>query len=193
MMGFIVIYLADKVTYIVFTVYILSVFAFSRNRTHELGVANTVWDTGRMFMRVNHMFMIVCRWNIKRNTRRPEGSHRWSLWTRRRIKCQRKRRGSRARWRDARLSVWCEWAAAVLLTVSMCSQKEYRKEYESEIKGKVLLEADLTPAYLTARNASSLLSEVTISDASVECVCDEEMNSCDFKAKFDPIRLHCFP
>lgn len=63
----------------------------------------------------------------------------------------------------------------MLLTVSVCSQKEYRKEYESEIKGKVLMEADLTPAYLTARNASGLVSEVTISDASVECVCDESL------------------
>ncbi len=57
-----------------------------------------------------------------------------------------------------------------MLNVWICSQKEYRKEYESQVRGKVLLEVDLTPAYLTARNASSLISEVTISDSkSLKC------------------------
>ncbi|KAI7792519.1 putative nebulette-like [Triplophysa rosa] len=41
----------------------------------------------------------------------------------------------------------------------LASQIEYRKEYECSIKGKVLLEADQTPVYLTARNASALMNE----------------------------------
>lgn len=40
-------------------------------------------------------------------------------------------------------------------------QREYRREYEEQVKGKALVDVDQTPAYLTARHASSLLSEVT--------------------------------
>lgn len=40
-------------------------------------------------------------------------------------------------------------------------QKEYRKDYEEQMKGKALVDVDQTPGYLTARHASSLLSEVT--------------------------------
>ncbi len=59
----------------------------------------------------------------------------------------------------------CVYVRVCVLNVCICSQKEYHKEYESQMRGKVLLEVDLTPAYLTARNASSLVSEVTISDS----------------------------
>uniref|UniRef100_A0A3B3BIM4 Nebulette n=1 Tax=Oryzias melastigma TaxID=30732 RepID=A0A3B3BIM4_ORYME len=40
------------------------------------------------------------------------------------------------------------------------SEKEYRKDYEEQVKGKALVDVDQTPGYLTARHASSLLSEV---------------------------------
>lgn len=44
---------------------------------------------------------------------------------------------------------------------SFCSpQKEYRKEYEDSIRGKALVDVDLTPGYITARNATSLVSDV---------------------------------
>uniref|UniRef100_A0A669AUY9 Nebulette n=1 Tax=Oreochromis niloticus TaxID=8128 RepID=A0A669AUY9_ORENI len=43
----------------------------------------------------------------------------------------------------------------------MQSEKEYRKDYEEQMKGKALVDVDQTPGYLTARHASSLLSEVT--------------------------------
>uniref|UniRef100_H3CBY1 Nebulette n=1 Tax=Tetraodon nigroviridis TaxID=99883 RepID=H3CBY1_TETNG len=41
----------------------------------------------------------------------------------------------------------------------MQSEKEYRKDFEEQIKGKALVDVDQTPGYLTARHASSLLSE----------------------------------
>ena len=53
------------------------------------------------------------------------------------------------------LSLWC-----VCVCVSL-SQREYRRDYEQQVKGKALLDVDQTPGYLTARHASSLLSEVT--------------------------------
>lgn len=44
--------------------------------------------------------------------------------------------------------------------VFYCPQKEYRKEYEDSIRGKALVDVDLTPGYITARNATSLISDV---------------------------------
>ncbi|KAI4881786.1 hypothetical protein NFI96_011480 [Prochilodus magdalenae] len=44
-------------------------------------------------------------------------------------------------------------------TQKMQSEKEYRKEYDNCIKGKALVDVELTPGYLIARNANSLLSE----------------------------------
>uniref|UniRef100_A0A673AUE3 Nebulette n=1 Tax=Sphaeramia orbicularis TaxID=375764 RepID=A0A673AUE3_9TELE len=41
----------------------------------------------------------------------------------------------------------------------MQSEREYRKDYEQQMKGKALVDVDQTPGYLTARHASSLLSE----------------------------------
>uniref|UniRef100_A0A3B4VQD2 Nebulette n=1 Tax=Seriola dumerili TaxID=41447 RepID=A0A3B4VQD2_SERDU len=43
----------------------------------------------------------------------------------------------------------------------MQSEREYRRDYEEQMKGKALVDVDQTPGYLTARHASSLLSEVT--------------------------------
>lgn len=40
------------------------------------------------------------------------------------------------------------------------SQREYRRDYEEQLKGKALVDVDQTPVYLTARHASSLMSEV---------------------------------
>ncbi|XP_042370794.1 nebulette-like, partial [Plectropomus leopardus] len=37
--------------------------------------------------------------------------------------------------------------------------REYRRDYEEQMKGKALVDVDQTPGYLTARHASSLLSE----------------------------------
>lgn len=39
-------------------------------------------------------------------------------------------------------------------------QKEYRRDFEEQVKGRALLDVDQTPGYLTARHASALLSEV---------------------------------
>lgn len=47
------------------------------------------------------------------------------------------------------------------VSLVFCSpQKEYRKEYEDSIRGKALVDVDLTPGYITARNATSLVSDV---------------------------------
>ncbi|MBN3279934.1 NEBL protein, partial [Polyodon spathula] len=41
------------------------------------------------------------------------------------------------------------------------SEKEYRKEYEEGIKGKAAVDLEMTPGYLHARHATSLLNEVS--------------------------------
>uniref|UniRef100_A0A3Q2GIE5 Nebulette n=1 Tax=Cyprinodon variegatus TaxID=28743 RepID=A0A3Q2GIE5_CYPVA len=40
----------------------------------------------------------------------------------------------------------------------MQSEREYRRDFEEQVKGRALLDVDQTPGYLTARNASSLLT-----------------------------------
>lgn len=42
-----------------------------------------------------------------------------------------------------------------------CHQKEYRKQYDEGIRGRALMDVDMTPSYLHARYAGGLLNEVS--------------------------------